>query len=370
MDSLPNPQNISSNREEEDYLQAMQLASAATLPFALKAAIDLDLLEIIAKATTSSRKLSPAEIASHLAAKNPDAPSIIDRILRLLASHSIVTCNLVTGEDGHTQRLYGLTSLGTYFLQNEDGISFASQLTFSLEKCTIECCRDYMKEVTLEGGFSSVKAFGMHWFDLLGKDSEMCSTFNTAISKNTTFIMNKILESYKGFEGISEVVDVGGGWGANLKLILSKYPQIKGINFDLPHVIKDAPNFPGVEHVAGDMFTKVPRGEVIFMKSVLHDWGDDRCLKLLKACYDSLPKSGKVILVESIVPELPETDTVTKTILQRDIALFLILPGAKERTKQEFETMAKEAGFATLKFVCCAYNYWVMELHKNVNDSA
>ncbi|XWS57881.1 hypothetical protein CRYUN_Cryun09bG0211300 [Craigia yunnanensis] len=369
MDSLPNQQNISSNREEEDCLQAMHIASVTTLPFALKVAIDLDLLEIIAKASTPSRMLSPSEIASHLSTNNPEAPSIIDRILRLLASHSILTCDLVTGEDGHTQRVYGLDSIGKYFLQNEDGISFAPELTIYLEKHIIECWK-FMKEVTLEGGFSSVKAFGMHWFELLGKDSEMSSTFNTAMSKITTLIMNKILETYKGFETISQVVDVGGGWGTNLKLIVSKYPHIKGINFDQPHVIKDAPDCPGVEHVGGDIFKEVPRGEVIFMKSMLHDWGDDRCLKLLKVCYDSLPECGKVILVEAIVPELPNTDIITKTILHRDLALFHILPGGRERTKQEFETLAKEAGFTALKLVCPAYNYWVMELYKNVNDSA
>ncbi|KAH0664792.1 hypothetical protein KY285_025998 [Solanum tuberosum] len=48
--------------------------------------------------------------------------------------------------------------------------------------------------------------------------------------------------------------------------IVSKYPHIKGVTFDLPHVIKDAPVYPGVEHVAGDMFQSVPQGDVIFMK--------------------------------------------------------------------------------------------------------
>ncbi|XWS58547.1 hypothetical protein CRYUN_Cryun08bG0043400 [Craigia yunnanensis] len=369
MGSLPNQQNISSNREEEDCLQAMHLASVTSLPFALKAAIDLGLLEIIDKASTPSCMLSPAEIASRLSTNNPDAPSIIDRILRLLVSHCILTCSLVTGEDGHIHRVYGLASIGKYFLQNEDGISFAPLLTIYLEKYIIECWK-YLKDVTLEGGFSSVKAFGMHWFELLGKDGEMSSTFNKAMSIYTTLVMNKILETYKGFEGISQVVDVGGGLGTNLNLIIAKYPQIKGINFDLPQVIKDAPNCPGVEHVAGDMFAEIPRGEVIFMKSMLHDWGDDLCLKLLKVCYDSLPESGKVILVESMVLELPETDILTQTILQRDLALFHILPGAKERTKQEFETLAREAGFTSSKLVCRAYNFWVMELYKNVNDSA
>ncbi|TYH41042.1 hypothetical protein ES332_D12G289000v1 [Gossypium tomentosum] len=56
------------------------------------------------------------------------------------------------------------------------------------------------------------------------------------------------------------------GTGATLSMIVSKYPTIKGINFDLPHVIENAPTCPGVEHVGGDMFASVPKGDAIFMK--------------------------------------------------------------------------------------------------------
>ena len=54
-----------------------------------------------------------------------------------------------------------------------------------------------------------------------------------------------MLENYKGFEGVSTLVDVAGNIGINLNMIISKYPTIKGINFDLPHVIKDAPTYKG-----------------------------------------------------------------------------------------------------------------------------
>lgn len=57
--------------------------------------------------------------------------------------------------------------------------------------------------------------------------------------------MKRILTLYKGFEGVSTLVDVGGGVGNALKQIISKYPSIKGINFDLPQVVQDAPTHPG-----------------------------------------------------------------------------------------------------------------------------
>jgi caffeic acid 3-O-methyltransferase len=62
----------------------------------------------------------------------------------------------------------------------------------------------------------------------------------------TKIVMKNVLESYKGFKDIKRLVDVGGGLGVNINLITTKYPQIKGINFDLPHVIQSAPSYPGM----------------------------------------------------------------------------------------------------------------------------
>ncbi|PPD66655.1 hypothetical protein GOBAR_DD36468 [Gossypium barbadense] len=104
-------------------------------------------------------------------------------------------------------------------------------------------------------------------------------------------IVKKILEKYHGFQ------DVGGGYGVTLNMIISKYPSIKGINYELPHVVQEAPSFPGIEHVGGDMFSTVPKADTIMMKEVLHNWDDEHCLKLLKNCYEALEEKGKHLLI-------------------------------------------------------------------------
>ena len=63
--------------------------------------------------------------------------------------------------------------------------------------------------------------------------------------------MKKILETYRVFEGLNTLVDVGGGIGVTLNMIVSKYPTLRGINFDLPHVIEDAPTYPGKLNLSG-----------------------------------------------------------------------------------------------------------------------
>ncbi|KAB1202878.1 Caffeic acid 3-O-methyltransferase 1 [Morella rubra] len=206
-------------------------------------------------------------------------------------------------------------------------------------------------------------------FEYQGKDLRLNNIFNKGMSDHSTFTMKKILETYKGFEGLTSVVDVGGGTGVVLNMTVSKYPSIKGINFDLPHVIADAPSYPGVvaagvDHVGGDMFASVPRGDAIFMKWICHDWSDEHCMKLLKNCYDALPDNGKVIVVECILPVAPDTSLASKGICHVDIFMLVQTPGGRERTEEEFEAFAKGAGFQVFRVMGCAFNTSIMEFIK------
>ncbi|CAI9772043.1 unnamed protein product [Fraxinus pennsylvanica] len=88
--------------EEEDDDEAClfaMLASASVLPMGLKTAIELDLLEI-KKKTSPGAFISASELAKQLPTKNPDAASMVVRILRLLAWCSIVNCSVETPADG------------------------------------------------------------------------------------------------------------------------------------------------------------------------------------------------------------------------------------------------------------------------------
>lgn len=123
-----------------------------------------------------------------------------------------------------------------------------------------------MKDAVLDGGIPFNKAHGMNGFEYHGTDMRFNVVFNRGMSDHSTITMKMILQTYKGFEGLSSVVDVGGGTGAIIGEIVAKYPSVHGINFDLPHVIQDALSVPGVEHVGGDMFASVPKGDAIFMK--------------------------------------------------------------------------------------------------------
>ncbi|GAB4844713.1 hypothetical protein Ancab_040095 [Ancistrocladus abbreviatus] len=201
-------------------------------------------------------------------------------------------------------------------------------------------------------------------FEFASRDPTFNKLFNTAMKNFSTLVMKKIMQSYKGFDNINQLVDVGGGIGDTLKTIISQYPHIKGINYDLPHVIQQAIPSPGVEHIGGNMFHSVPSGEVIWIKWVLHTWDDDRCIKLLKNCYKALPENGKMIVIDIVVPEEPETTSYAKYAFRSDVAMMTFNSAGKERTLKEFQSLANAAGFTTVKFACRALFSFVMEFYK------
>ncbi|GJX39448.1 ion channel DMI1 isoform X1 [Tanacetum coccineum] len=75
----------------------------------------------------------------------------------------------------------------------------------------------------------------------------------------------------------------------------------------------------GITHVGGDMYDCVPQGDVIFMKWLLGNVGDDQGSKLPKNCYNALPDDGKVILTEAILPFLSDTRSATKVLELLDL---------------------------------------------------
>lgn len=102
-----------------------------------------------------------------------------------------------------------------------------------------------MKDAILEGEIPFNKANGMGVFEYHEKDSRYAEVTNKSTQNLNKITITKILETYNGFQEVKQMVDVGGALGLTMASIVSMYPHIKGVNFDLPHVIKDAPTYPG-----------------------------------------------------------------------------------------------------------------------------
>ncbi|CAL9200597.1 unnamed protein product [Musa hybrid cultivar] len=353
---------LTAEEEEEACARALQLSCGAVLPMVLKVAIELGLLQIIVKSGPAT-PLSSEEIAAQLPSENPEAAAAwVDRILRLLAANKIVGCVVEAGADDRRSRKYRMAPICKYLTENEDG-SLANLLLMHHDKVFLDLWH-YLKGSVLDGRLPVMAAYGMSCFDYQSTDPRFNKIFNEAMRSHTAVIVNQLLRTYGGFDDVKVLVDVGGGVGATLGMITSRHPHIKGINLDLPHVISGAQPLPGVQHVSGDMFEAVPSGDAIFLKWILHDWNDGHCAKLLNNCWKALPEKGKVIVIECILPEVPEVTPRDQYIYQLDICMLAYTIGGKERTKQEFQALALDAGFTGFKALPVFAGTCIMELTK------
>ncbi|KAH9727720.1 Flavone 3'-O-methyltransferase 1 [Citrus sinensis] len=233
----------------------MQPAMSIVLPAAMQAASELGVFEIIAKAGPTA-KISAVEIAAQMPSSNPNAAVMLDRILRLLVTHRVLRCTSA----GDDQRLYGLAHVAKYFVLNRDGVSLCPSRPW-LETKPYE-----IYDAVLEGGISFNKVHGTGFYEYAGNDFRFNGVFNKAMLNHTSIVTNRIIDSSKGFEQIKQLVDVGGGLGVNVNIIISNYLHIKGVNFDLSHVIQDSSSYSGVKHIGGIMLERIPKGDAILIK--------------------------------------------------------------------------------------------------------
>lgn len=202
---------------------------------------------------------------------------------------------------------------------------------------------------------TAVPTFGKPLFEYLQNDPEESEVFNAAMVNGTQVMIPAVLAAYD-FTGIRTLVDVGGGHGSVLASVLQKYPDMKGILFDLDHVAAGADTLfkkMGVADragtIAGDFFKSVPAGgDAYIMKNIIHDWDDDKCAIILRNIRQALnsQKDGRLLILDNVVPAEP----VPHPSKWFDIEM-LALPGGRERTEDEFRALLDNSGWRLTRIV-------------------
>lgn len=142
------------------------------------------------------------------------------------------------------------------------------------------------------------------------------------------------------------LVDAGAGNGALLAAVLERMPHLRGIALDTPSMIATAKAGGRCEFVAGDFFQSVPRGDVVLLSWVLHDWDDESARRILRACRAS--GAATLLVVEVLMPErAAAVDPATPGIVADPFTLdlqMLLLTGGRERTLEEYRALMNEEG--------------------------
>lgn len=193
---------------------------------------------------------------------------------------------------------------------------------------------------------------GQDGFDHLQADPTAAALFNRAMIEMTRRVAADVVRTID-LSRSRLIVDVGGGSGELLATVLIAYPAARGVLFDLPHAIDAADTVFGrsgvadrCERVAGSFFEGVPAGgDTYLLKSVLHNWDDERCVQLLRRCRNAMAPQARLIVIERIVPERLGTSANDRAVMRSDLNMLVALSG-RERTAAQFSALFDAAGLA------------------------
>jgi len=199
------------------------------------------------------------------------------------------------------------------------------------------------------------KVVGMPLFEYLATTPQWSTSFNNAMTAFSANVMPAVLKAYD-FSGIGTLVDVAGGHGHVLTSVLRDYRQMRGVLFDLEHVIAGSGPLLAASGVqnrvraeSGDFFKAVPAGaDAYIMKHIIHDWDDERAAAILSNIREALDgkPQGRVILLEAVLAAGNAPDFAK--LLDLEMMLF---PGGRERTTEEFGALFHRAGFTLTMLV-------------------
>jgi hypothetical protein len=277
-----------------------------------------------------------AESAADLAAvTGTHAPSLY-RLLRALASVGIFA------ED--EQGRFGLTPLAEG-LRNDVPGSLRAVVLYMASPTVQRVWGDLLYSVQT-GGDAYHHLYGIGAWEYREQNPDMNAVFNDYMTALTRFDTPSIASAYD-FSSIRVLADLGGGEGSLLAAILKANPALRGVVFDLPHVVSGAKAVleeAGVadrcEVVGGDFFGSLPHADTYMFKSVIHGLDDENTVLIFKNVRRAIPPEGKLLLIEFVIP--PENDPHPGKFA--DIHM-LVAPGGQERTEAEWRALLSEAGF-------------------------
>jgi hypothetical protein len=209
-----------------------------------------------------------------------------------------------------------------------------------LEGLLVDCVRTGKTAIELASGTTN-------WIEYYRREPARAAVFNRAMTALSNAHYAGVVDAYE-FRSIRKLVDVGGGHGRLISMILTAYPKMRGVLFDMAHAfeggqrtIAEAGLSDRCEVVSGDFFRAVPTGgDAYILSRVIHDWADEKAVAILKVVRGVLPAKGRLLLFETMIragnrlsyPLLSDLNMVIRT-------------GGCERTEAEYRALYKAAGF-------------------------
>lgn len=268
------------------------------------------------------------------------APPAMGRLLRAMAAIGLLT----EPEPGH----FALTEDGA-MLQSDRPDSMRTFVTLFGDPAMLAAWRE-LEHAVRTGDTTFDRVFGTDFFNYLSGRPALSVAFNAAMQTGTMLTAHQLPAAYD-FARFHTVADIGGGDGTLLAGILSAHGHLSGILFDTKAGLAEAETTlttAGLQQRCGlhtgDFFTEAPAGaDLYLLKSIIHDWDDDRCATILGHIRQVIPDQGRLLVVEPVLP--PAVDgSLPPQIYLSDLNMMVNV-GGQERTRSEFAELFARAGF-------------------------
>ena len=309
--------------ETNPFATVQQIAGGYCLPRCLHVVADLGVADALNETPRTAADLA-ASVGAH-----PDA---LGRTLRLLAAHGVFE---MQGGDtfGHSPASRLLKTDHPQSMR-----AFAQMFGLPIFWKTFEA----MEHSVRSGIPAASKVFPEGFWEYLAQRPQEGRVFNAAMAAKAHGTVAGILASYD-FSGFGRIGDIGGGSGHLLRAVIDAEPSAEGVLFDLPHVIEEGAGVSSERLTlqAGDFFRDtLPTCDAYLLMEIIHDWGDEESVAILRAVRRAAPPHAKLLLIETIVPDDPGPDW-SKML---DIHMLALL-GGRQRTRQEYEELLAQSGF-------------------------
>jgi hypothetical protein len=336
--------NVNGPEVPPPHAQLVQMAMGHWISRLVYVAAKLDLAGLLADGPKR---------ADELAGPTGTDAGALYRVMRSLATLGILSEN--------DSRQFSLTPLGEALKSDAPGAARSSVLTIASDWWFRGFGELMYSLQTGQSGFE--KALGEPIFDFLAHNPADASLFTETMIGFHGAEPPAVASAYD-FSEVGTLADLGGASGHLLTTILQQHPGTRGILFDLPHVVRDAPALIGargltdrVQIQSGSFFDTAPAGADAYLLShIIHDWREDLCLTILGHCRRAMNPGGRVLIVEMVLPaaDTPHPGKILDVMM-------LVGPGGQERTAEEYGALLDKAGFRLNRIVPTASAVSVIE---------
>jgi SAM-dependent methyltransferase len=213
---------------------------------------------------------------------------------------------------------------------------------------------------------ASEAAFGAGFFDYINQHNpDAGRIFNGAMAAGAR-LQSLLFSEAVDLSRYTRVCDVGGGTGEAMIHVLGANPHLRATVFDLPELAVEAQRTLSstaiadrVEFQGGDFFESVPEGSDLYtLFAIIHDWDDERCVRLLSNIRDAMTPGGRIMVAEKVIPRGNAYDFSKAS----DMLMLVLGDGGRERTEPEYEALFARAGLRVNKRIVLPSLFDVFEL--------